>query len=264
MPIPGAIFQERIDKMLGVFGRKFGVPCKVYRLQPGSAGDFPDGWTLLTSQAMVHKNRVRANDVDVAMTSERTLWYQVAGDMSQFLLGDVFVQNDAGYFPGVAYGVGATSVPGTVELNGFALAWHAMAQPPLAARLDRRVGIYRPTLEPINGQWRSQRETDMPLVLNNGVYSFGSSGGMASWVPAGFGTSDRQTRGEDMAPDPPGMLPVPRYYTYLPPLTGYTPAEGDAIITEDDARYAVIAPYIQGAGTVGSQLMTQRYISQRT
>jgi hypothetical protein len=60
------------------------------------------------------------------------------------------------------------------------------------------------------------------------------------------------------------MLPVPRYYVYLPPLPGYTAAEGDAIITEDDARYAVIAPYRQETGVVGHQLMVQRYISQST
>ena len=263
MVLPGAWFQRQIDKQLGVLGHHFGVPMAVYRLASASSGDFPTGWQLLTSQARIHKNRVRANDVDVAMTSERTLWYQIAGDMSQFLLGDVFVQNDAQYYPGVAYGPNATSIPGTFELNGFALAWHAMAQPPLGARVDRRVGIYRPELSPINGQWRSTREDDTGLVLTNGVYAFGAAGSTASWVPCGFGTSDRQTRGEDMPPDPPGMVPVPRYYAYLPPLPGYTPSEGDALITEDDARYVVIAPYTQNSGTVGSQLMTQRYISQR-
>jgi len=262
MVLPGAWFQSQIDKQLGAVGRSFGVPYAAYRIASTSSGDFPTAWQLLTKQAMVLNNRVRANDVDVAMTSERTLWYQISGDMSSFILGDVFVQNDARFFPGIAYGPNATSVPGTFELNGFALAWHAQAQPPLGARIDRRVMIYRPALEPINGQWRSTRDQDTGLILTNGVYAFGTPGSTASWVPCGFGTSDRQTRGEDMPPDPPGMLPVPRYYAYLPPLPGYSPAEGDALITEDDARYVVIAPYTQSAGTVGSQMMTQRYISQ--
>lgn len=260
--VAGAVFQAKVDQMLGVFGRKFGAQHSVYRLGPTSSGDFPGGWTLLTTRALVHKNRVRANDVDVAMTSERTLWYQLAGDMSQFRLGDAFVQTDAAFFPEVAYGAGATSAIGTNEINGFCLAWHAMAQTPLGARIDRRVAIYRPQLTPIAGQWQSLRSADTPLVLSAGRYAFGASGGAASWVPCGFGTSDRQTRGEDMPPDPPGMMPVPRYYGYLPPLPGYHPAEGDAVITEDDARYVVIAPYYQEAGTVGSQLMMQRYISQ--
>ena len=262
MVLPGAWFQSQVDKQLGVFGHHFGVPMTVYRITSTSTGDFPNGWRLLTGQAMIHRNRVRSNDVDVAMTSERSLWYQIAGDMSQFILGDVFIQADANYFPGVAYGPNATSVPGTFELNGFALAWHAQAQPPLGARVDRRVQIYRPALTPINGQWRSTRERDTGLVLTNGVFTFGAPGSTGSWVPCGFGTSDRQTRGEDMPPDPPGMLPVPRYYAYLPPLPGYTPSEGDALITEDDARYVIIAPYTQNTGTVGSQMMTQRYISQ--
>jgi hypothetical protein len=39
-------------------------------------------------------------------------------------------------------------VPGTSEIDGFAFAWHAPVQPPHGARLDRRVGIYRPELTP--------------------------------------------------------------------------------------------------------------------
>jgi len=141
-------------------------------------------------------------------------------------------------------------------------------RPPLGARLDHRCKIFRPDLNPQvfadnSSQWRATHEWDTPLVLTNGVYAWGApSSGPASFVPCGLGTSDRQTRGEDMPPDPPGMLPVPRYYVYLPPLPGYTSAEGDAIITEDGARYTVIAPYRQETGVVGHQLMVQRYIAQ--
>jgi hypothetical protein len=208
------------------------------------------------------------------MTSERTLWYELAIDCSPFWLGDVFIQTDPPFFPGVSYGDRATNIPGTIELNGFALAWHPPMRPPMGARIDHRCRIYRPTLTPVtysdgtpltpSQQWRTTHEFDTPLVLANGIFTWGVSGGAASLVPCGFGTSDRQTRGEDMAPDPPGMLPVPRYYIYLPPLSGYTAAEGDAFITEDDARYTVIAPYTQSTGVVGHQLMVQRYISQST
>jgi hypothetical protein len=265
-----AQFQRLIDKQLGAFGNRIGQPFSVYRLTPSSTGDFPTGWALVTSQAHAHRNRVRSQDAEVSMTSERTVWYEVIADMSPFWLGDVFLATDSPFFPGVAYGDRATGLAGTIELNGFALAWHAPIRPPLAARIDHRCRIYRPNLTPEvfpdnSSQWRSTREWDTPLVLNNGVYSWGAaSSSPASLVPCGFGTSDRQTRGEDMAPDPPGMLPVPRYYVYLPPLPGYTAAEGDAIITEDDARYAVIAPYRQETGVVGHQLMVQRYISQST
>jgi hypothetical protein len=270
-----AQFARLIDKQLGVVGNRLGQPFSVYRINPASNGDFPGGWQLVSSRAHAHRNRVRSQDAEVAMTSERTLWYEIVADMSPFWLGDVFIATDPPYFPGIAYGDRATNVPGTVELNGFALAWHAPMRPPLAGRIDHRCRIYRPALTPQtvsdgspltpSQQWRTTHEFDTPLLLANGVYSFGApAGGFGSLVPCGFGTSDRQTRGEDMAPDPPGMLPVPRYYIFLPPLPGYTPSEGDALITEDDARYTVIAPYSQATGVVGSQLMVQRYISQAT
>jgi hypothetical protein len=263
-----ALFQQKLDQTLGAVGQRLGQPFSVYRITPGSSGDFPGGWYLVSTQAHAHRNRVRSQDAEVSMTSERTVWYEVIGDMSPFYLGDVFVQTDGNFFPGVAYGPNATSLQNTLELNGFALAHHAPIRPPMAARIDHRCGIYRPDNVPLawmgSLQWRPTREEHRPLVLTNGVYVWGAAGGVASLVPGGFGTSDRQTRGEDMNPDPPGMMPVPRYYCYLPPLPGYTAAEGDAIITEDDARYRVIAPYRQETGIVGHQLMVQRYISQST
>lgn len=272
--MPNALgpFQLLIDRQLGAVATRLGQPFSVYRINPNSTGDFPTGWALVSSQFHSHRNRVRSADAEVSMTSERTVWYEVIGDVSPYWLGDVFVQSDPPYFPGIAYGDRATNVPGTSDLNAFALAWHPPLRPPLAARIDRRVGIYRPALVPqtysdgspltASQQWRSTREFDTPLQLANGVFSWGPPGGVASWIPCGFGTSDRQTRGEDMAPDPVGMVPSPRYYAYLPPLQGYQSSEGDAIITEDDARYVVISPFRQETGVVGSQLMIQRYISQ--
>lgn len=264
-----SVFARLIDKQLGAFGDRLGQPFTVYRINPSSNGDFPLGWYRVSSQAHAHRNRVRSQDAEVAMTSERTLWYEIIADMSPFWLGDVFLATDPPFFPGVAYGDRATSLANTIELNGFALAWHAPLRPPLAARIDHRCRIYRPSLTPIgftdgSTQWRTEREYDTPLVLTNGTYSWGLPNTAASLVPTGIGTSDRQTRGEDMPPDPVGMLPVPRYYLYLPPLPGYTAAEGDALILEDDSRYTVIAPYRQETGVVGHQLMVQRYISQST
>jgi hypothetical protein len=262
-------FQRLIDQQLGAVGRALGQPFNVYRATPASNGDFPVGWFKITSQFRAHRNRVRSQDAEVSMTSERVVWYELVGDVSPFWLGDVFLQSDPPYFPGIAYGDRATSVPGTIELNGFSLAWHAPIRPPLCARIDRRVQIYRPNELPVstNGGpllWRPTRESHVPLILTGGTFTWGVAGGVASWVPCGFGTSDRQSRGDDMPPDPPGMIPVPRYYAYLPPMSGYTASEGDAIITEDDARYRVISPYRQDVGVVGSQLMMQRYISQST
>ncbi len=176
-----ATFQRLIDQQLGAVGRALGQPFTVYRVTPGSTGDFPDGWYRVSTQASAHRNRVRSQDAEVSMTSERTVWYEVVGDMSPFFLGDVFVQTDPPFFPGISYGDRATNLPNTIELNAFALAWHPPIRPPLAARIDRRVGIYRPALLPQtvsdgspllpSQQWRSTREYDTPLVLTNGIYS---------------------------------------------------------------------------------------------
>lgn len=216
----------------------------------------------------MHRNRITSRGLESNLLSERTLWYEIAGDVSPFLLGDVFVSADPPYFPGVAYGTGATMMPGTSELDAFALAWHARMNPPVGARLDRRVGIYRPLLAPQSmpdgsKRWNTTHERDTPLVLSNGTYSWGSIGGTASWVPCGFGSNDREFKGGGFTPDMTGIVPAARYFAYVPPLPGYIPAEGDALITESDARYVVLAPYHQNAGVVGSQLMIERLISAR-
>lgn len=187
-----------------------------------------------------------------------------------YVLGDVFLQTDPPYNPGVSYGAGATSVPGTLEFNAFGLAWHPPVGEPVGARLDRRMGIYRPSLSPaLNNDdgstyWKSTKDNDTPLVLTNGNYDWGGPGGTASFVPGGLASTLRVTGDLLFQPKVPGMTDAVRYFVYLPPLPGYTPSEGDAIITEDGARYEVVHPYAQSAGVSGSQLVVKRMISQDT
>lgn len=262
----GALFQAAVDRALGAVGRSFGKPYAVYRIIQTSSGDFPNGWSQRTTNAPLLRNRVSSRNIESNLLSERTLWFELAGDLSPFLLGDVFVSADQTYYPGVGYGAGATTIAGTTEIDGLALAWHAPAQPPLGARIDRRVGIYRPSLAPTtmpdgSKRWNTTREQDTPLILNAGTYSFGAAAGKASWVPCGFGSNDRQFKDGPFAPDKIGAIPSARYFAYLPPLPGYTPVEGDALITEDDTRHVVLATYGQSVGVVGSQLMTERLIS---
>src|ERR1700750_1933896 len=116
-----ATFQRLIDRQLGAVGRALGQQFTVYRITPGSNGDFPSGWYRVSSQFRAHRNRGRSQDAEVSMTSERTVWYEITGDVSAFWLGDVFVQTDPPYFPGIAYGDRATNLQGTIELNAFSL-----------------------------------------------------------------------------------------------------------------------------------------------
>lgn len=262
-----ARIQHHIDKGLGLAAKKLGPPYSVYRITNTSSGDYPGGWTLLaTNQPFFHR-RVNDKKLESALQSAGTLWYQIIGNVEPYLLGDVFLLTDPPYSPGRSYGAGATSVAGTIEFNAFALAWHAPVNEPVGGRLDRRAGIYRPSLNPAqlddgSSYWKSTHDNDTPLILTNGQYAFGTPGATASWVPVGLASTNRVTGDILFAPKTPGMTDAIRYYAYLPPLPGYTPSEGDAIITEDGARYLVVHPYTQNAGVVGSQLVVKRMISQ--
>lgn len=208
------------------------------------------------------------------MKSGGTIWYNILGNIEAFLLGDVFVCTDAAYQPNVSYGAGATLLPGSLQFNAMALAWHMPVKEPVAGRLERRVGIYRPNPNPSalagsgdgSTYFKETKDNDLPLVLTSGTFAFGSAGGQASWVPAGFGSTERPAAKLLFPPNnnTPGMTPAIRYYAYIPPLPGYTPVEGDALVDEEGSRYLVINPYRQEAGVVGYQLSIERQISQVT
>lgn len=262
----GAAYQAVVDRALGAIGRQLGKPYQVYRVESNSAGDFPAGWSLISTSTPVMRNRVSSNHLETSLLSERSLWYELAGDISPFILGDVFISADTAYSPGIGYGSGATILPGTTEIDAFALAWHAPMQDPIGARIDRRVGIYRPSLAPRimsdgSRRWSTTHEQDTPLVLTGGTYAWGAPGAKASWVPCGLGSNDRQVRDGGFGTDKIGIVPASRYFAYLPPLPGYAPVEGDALITEHDARYVVLSPYVQQSGVVGAQMMIERMVS---
>jgi hypothetical protein len=264
--VTAPLFQLLIDKQLGAVGMAVGKRHRAYRIGPHSAGDFPDGWTLVADEVPVHRNRVTSRDLETNLLSERTLWYELAGNMAPYLLGDVFMSREPTYQPGIGYGAGATSIAGTASIDGFALAWHALMSPPIGGRLDHRVGIYRPDLAPMvmkdgSHRWAVTHEADTPLILSNGVYSWGQPGQPASLVPCGFGSNDREYRQGAFPTDTIGIVPVSRFYAYLPILPGYDPAEGDAIVTTDDARFVVASPYTQQTGVSGHQMTIERFIS---
>jgi hypothetical protein len=178
----------------------------------------------------------------------------------------VFVQNDPPYVPGLYYGAGATSIPGTIELNAMCLAWHAPIDKRLGARVDRRMKIYRPSAAPqtqTDGSkyWESTLDNDCSMTLLDGEYSFGTPGANnANWIPAGLSAVHRQSE-ITFQPGVPGMLKPAKFFFYVPPLPGYQPREGDALVDENGARYVVFTPIEQQTGVVGNQLLCDRKIS---
>jgi hypothetical protein len=266
MMVNYARIARHIDKGLGKAAEKLGQPFNGFRPDSASTGDFPSGWTQTSANFSLFRRRISAGNLEMGL-EKAALWYNVIGNMGPYLLGDVFVQNDPAYVAGLYYGPGATSIPGTAELNAMCLAWHAPVDKRIGARIDRRVKIYRPSSSPAtetdgSGYWKSTLDNDCSLTLTAGVYSFGAPGANnANWVPAGLSAVHRQSQAI-FEPNVPGMLKPSKWFFYVPPLPGYVSREGDAIVDENGARYVVISPYEQQTGVVGNQLICDRKISQ--
>lgn len=262
-----ALIQKKIDHGIGIAGKHLGQPFSAYRVVSDSAGDFPDAWRLLTQNLALYRERVPEPKLETGL-NKGAIWYNIYADMSPYNLGDVFVCTDPPFSPGVSYGANATILPGTLEINALSLAWHMPARVPTGARLDHLVRIYRPAGEPAtlsdgSKYWKSTLDNDQPLILWGGEFTFGQPGSnLGSVVPCGFVAAYRPSGAFPFGPPVPGMIRPTHWYGYLPPLPGYEPREGDAVITIDDARYLVVDPYRQEAGVVGSQLLLDRQISQ--
>ena len=259
--------QEHIDRGKGIAARKLGPPYNAFRIIGSSAGDFPGGWSKVASNFPLFYRKLVGESKILTGLKNTTQWIDIVADMDPFVLGDIFLLNDPAYVPGVSYGAGATSIPGTIELNGMCLAWHPPVNKAIGGTINRLVSIYRPAVAPATQNdgstyWESTHDNDQPLVLAGGSFAFGSAGaGGASLVPAGIGSAHR--RGEAIfGPGVPGMLKPTHWFFYVPPLPGYLPREGDAIIDQNGARYVVVSPYEQLAGVVGYQLLCDRKVAQ--
>lgn len=270
-----ASLQAQMEAAFGQAAAQTGQPYSAYRVTASSSGDFPGGWATVGTNVLIYKTRMSstaAGTIESALLSPGTMFFSMVADMSNYLLGDVFVLSDAAYVAGVSYGAGATSIVGpTLEINALALAWHPPVFTPVGGRISHRIRIYRPQNAPevvanADGSqtyvWRQTDYHGLPLILSNGVYAFGSIGSTPSWVPAGISGTERPSRGANFPPSVPGIPYIPRYFSYLPPLPGYEPTEGDRIMTEDGARYVVVNPYKQEVGFVGAQMSIDRVISQ--
>jgi len=261
-----ARIQHHIDHGKGIAAKKLGPPFAAYRIVSSSRGDFPDGWTQITPSFPLFRRRYTSEAKAELGLKNVVLWYDIVANMEPYVLGDIFIQIDPPYVPGVSYGDGATQLPGSEEFNGMALAAHAPVNKAIGGRLDRLVRIYRPATSPVtvgnSTSWKSTLVNDQPLVLANGSYGFGQAGtDNASLVPAGVSSIHR--RGETVfGPGVPAIVKPFLWFFYIPPLPGYLPLEGDAIVDQNGARYVVDHPYEQQTGMVGYQLICDRKVGQ--
>jgi hypothetical protein len=269
-----ASVQRHIDYGRGKASAKLGQPYVGYRVGASSAGDFPDAWAALTSHGRspfpLFWRRMPETKIDVALP-RAAIYHEIVDDMSPFLVGDIFVLADAPYVPNVSYGAGATSLSqGTMQLTAMCLALHQPVGKSVGVRLDRCGGIYRPNTAPLtfadaSTYWASTHDNDLPLVLSGGNYAFaaGAAGQPGSLVPVGF-TADHRKSERIFGPGVPGMVTPIRFIIYIPPLPGYSPREGDAVITEDGARYVMSSPFTQETGVVGTLTLCERKIAGAT
>jgi hypothetical protein len=262
--MPYGQLQFRIDRRLGQIGQNIGQPFNVYRVGSTNSGDFPNNWTLVGS-VNAYRYRVPSSKLEVGV-EKADLLYNIFLNAGNYYLGDTFICTDPALVPGQSYGPEATILPSTLQINAFTLAWHMPVRIPVAARIDRRCRVYRPALTPSvlsdgSFYFKETNDNDQPLVLNSGVFSFGAAGsGVGSWVPLGM---QSVTRRSDYAFEKePGIVRSIAWHAYLPPLPGYEPSEGDALITEDGARYVILGSFNQEAGLVGNQMVVDRKISQ--
>lgn len=259
--------QHHIDRGLGKAAQKLGQPYTAYRVSPTSSGDFPDAWQVLKLRVPILWRRITDTKLYSSLRASGTMYADMVFNAEPYELGDVFVCSDPDYVPGRSYGAGATVTRGSNEMNALALAWHLPVRKPVGAWLNRLARIYRPASAPTIMQdgtlyWKETLDNDVPLVLVNGEFIWGLNGQTASLVPVGLGATERPSRGTQFPPPIPGMVSTSRWYVYVPPLQGYTPVEGDAIVLDTDARYQVLSPYAQQSGFVGSQLAVERTTSQ--
>lgn len=259
-----ARIQAHIDRGKGIAAKKLGPQYAAFRLVSWATGDFPNGWGCVNNSFALFRRRLTAeNKFDLSLT-KTTLWQDIIADMSPFIVGDVFLSIDPPYQAGVSYGDDATQQAGSQEFNGICLAYHPPVGKAVGARVDRLAQLYRPATSPGSNpegslSWKATLVNDQPLVLEDGVYALQAAGSVpASMIPVGLSAIHR--KGDSNISNVPAMTKPQVYFFYVPPLPGYLPREGDALVEQNGARYVVTSAVEQTSGVAGYQLICDRKV----
>jgi hypothetical protein len=254
--------QSKIDKGRGKAAIRVGSPYSIYRIQANGAVQYLDPLNVIATNIHVLRRVIKGGPALESPTRMGTLYYEVVGDFTKYLVGDVFVSTDPFYLAGDTQ----VSYP-TLQISAFALASHAPVKKSLGARVDRLVQIFRPDTAPdltktaVPGYWEAYTiGSTLPLVLTNGTFAFGAQAQTACFIPVGLQSSDRVTG--RLLEDVPGMPGKTRWFAYVPSLHGFSFREGDILLMQDGSRYIVFHPYAQETGLVGSQLVLERVLAQ--
>ena len=287
MPNPDHI-QFLIDRGRGHAARALGGPFNVYRLNPTTATNYLDsvnqiasGYPVYHTQKSPGSFRGSYEGINVGEPL-----FDIIGDMSPFVIGDIFIDADLPYVPNSApitadtnlitadnanvtadiassgYGAGATSVAfPTLQIYGFCLGFHGAIKKSIGARLSHLAQVYRlPTTTDSNGYWSAAQNASLPLILTNGQFSIGTLNDTAAFIPVGLAARPRWK--SDLIKSIPTSTGELEYYCYVPSIPGFSFQESDRIVLQDGSVYVVQLPWEQQVGFVGSQLAVQREVME--
>lgn len=250
--------QRLIDRGRGQAAKRLGQPYDIYRIQANGATNVLEVANKIFSGFRILRRPDRSLQ-NIEGTLLTAVPWETLGDFRSWLLGDLFIQADP------VYGVGSTIVTfSTLEFDAFCLAFHGPVKKTMGARLDRLCRILRPLSAGVttDGYFAADITESKPLLLANGVFSFGTPGETltdGALIPMGF-SSHVRSRGDLF--DVPTSTGESVYLLYIPPLNGYLPREGDRIVSQDGSRYIITNPFEQEAGYVGYQITVMRQVAQ--
>jgi hypothetical protein len=265
--------QERTDYGRGKAGFALGPPVNAFRIQDNGATNYLDTVNQLAGQLNVYRKVIKAGNIETP-DQLHTLFYELlfnAGPPTaqrHYEVGDVFVENDP------VYGSGSTETEFPEDqFEAYCLTYHGTpGHKIVGARLDRIARIFRLATGPVTdatGPYFQQTVgggAELPLVLDDGEWSFGENGDTPAQIPVGVATYSREFGPEFKGV--PGTTNSVRYFFYIPPLEGVQLKEGDRILIDGTSqslatagRYVVHGPWVQYAGISGYQLICERMIS---
>ena len=236
-----------------------GVPFDVYRLKSTVSGDFIQDATRIAQNVMISYTVKTSKDVEGSMEVpkwQELVVYAVTGNFAQFHVGDVFVCRDT------VAGDNHIRLPGTRELNAFALASDAFLKLSLGARINTQISISRQSKTTNDeGFFDPTAKNSQVLKINNGRCQLMPSESKPHIIPAGL-VAARGTYGERDFDGVPAMERKSSWICFVPPLPGLKFREGDRIQGQDGALYKVVVAYTEEVGFIGSQLFLERENAQ--